>query len=97
MKRPPAETQNPLLSEWTGKLELPSFEAIKPNHFRPAFDYALADHRVEIDVIAANQAPPDFDNTVAALERSGRALERVAAVFFVVAGADTSDEIEAIE
>ena len=97
MKRSPAKRQNPLLSEWAGKLELPSFEAIKPDHFRPAFDRALADHRAEIDAIAANPAPPDFDNTVGALERSGRALERVAGVFFVLAGADTSDEIEAIE
>jgi peptidyl-dipeptidase Dcp len=97
MKRSPAKRQNPLLSEWVGKLELPSFEAIKPDHFRTAFDRALADHRAEIDAIAANPAPPDFDNTVGALERSGRALERVAAVFFVLAGADTSDEIEAIE
>jgi peptidyl-dipeptidase Dcp len=89
--------QNPLLSEWAGALELPPFEAIRPGHFRPAFDRALADHRAEIDAIAENPAPPDFENTIAALERSGRRLERVAGVFFVVAGADTSDEIEAIE
>ena len=44
-----------------------------------------------------NQAAPSFDNTIAALEKSGRELERVANVFFVLAGADTSDEIEAIE
>jgi peptidyl-dipeptidase Dcp len=89
--------QNPLLSEWAGALELPPFEAIKTDHFRPAFDRALADHRAEIDAIAENPAPADFENTIGALERSGRALERVASVFFVLAGADTSDGIEAIE
>jgi peptidyl-dipeptidase Dcp len=89
--------QNPLLSEWAGALELPPFEAIRPGHFRPAFNRALADHRAEIDIIAENPTPADFENTIAALERSGRALERVASVFFVLAGADTSDEIEAIE
>ena len=94
---PSTEMQNPLLSEWAGALELPPFEAIRPDHYRPAFDRALADHRAEIDAIAENPAPPDFENTIAALERSGRRLERVAGVFFVVAGADTSDEIEAIE
>jgi peptidyl-dipeptidase Dcp len=94
---PTAEEQNPLLSEWAGALELPPFEAIKPGHFRPAFDRALAEHRAEIDAVAANTAAPDFENTIAALERAGRALERVASVFFVLAGADTSDEIEAIE
>jgi len=94
---PPTEMQNPLLAKWAGALELPPFEAIRPGHFRPAFDRALADHRAEIDTIAENPVPPDFENTIAALERSGRALERVASVFFVLAGADTSDEIEAIE
>ncbi|HEX5517705.1 MAG TPA: M3 family metallopeptidase, partial [Pseudolabrys sp.] len=94
---PSTEMQNPLLAEWAGALELPPFEAIRPGHFRPAFDRALADHRAEIDIIAENPTPADFENTIAALERSGRALERVASVFFVLAGADTSDEIEAIE
>jgi peptidyl-dipeptidase Dcp len=94
---PSADNENPLLSEWAGALELPPFQAIKPGHFRPAFDRALAEHRAEIDAIAANPAPPDFENTIAALERGGRALERVASVFFVLAGADTSDEIEAVE
>jgi peptidyl-dipeptidase Dcp len=94
---PSTEMQNPLLAEWAGALELPPFEAIRPAHFRPAFDRALADHRAEIDAIAENPAPASFENTIAALERSGRALERVASVFFVLAGADTSDEIEAIE
>ena len=94
---PTAEKQNPLLSKWPGALGLPPFGAIKSDHFRPAFERALAEHRAEIDAIAANQAPPDFENTVAALERSGRTLERIANVFFVLAGADTSDEIEAIE
>jgi peptidyl-dipeptidase Dcp len=94
---PSTDMQNPLLSEWAGAFELPPFETITPDHFRPAFDRALADHRAEIDAIAENSAPPDFENTIAALERSGRELERVASVFFVLAGAETSDEIEAIE
>ena len=56
-----------------------------------------AAHRAEIDAIAADPAPPSFANTIEALERSGRALDRVANVFFVLAGADTSDAIEAVE
>ena len=73
------------------------FAAIKPEHFRPAFDRALAAHRAEIDAIAADPAAPSFDNTIEALEKSGRALDRVANVFFVLAGADTGDAIEAVE
>jgi peptidyl-dipeptidase Dcp len=92
-----SERQNPLLADWTGHFALPPFVAIKPEHFRPAFDHALAAHRSEIDAIAADPSAPSFDNTIVALERSGRALDRVANVFFVLTGADTSDEIEAVE
>src|SRR5215831_13804490 len=92
-----ASDTNPLLATWTGRFELPPFASIKPGHFRPAFDRALAAHRAEIDAIAANPAAPTFDNTIAALERSGHELDSVANVFFVLTGADTSDEIEAVE
>ena len=92
-----ANSQNPLLDTWTGTFELPPFAAIKPENFQPAFDRALAAHRAEIDAIGANPAPPTFDNTIAALEMGGRELDRVSNVFFVLAGADTSDAIEAIE
>jgi peptidyl-dipeptidase Dcp len=101
MKRPKtaadAEDRNPLLADWTGAFALPPFTTIEPEHFRPAFDRALAAHRAEIDAIAVNPSAPDFDNTIVALEKSGRALDRVANVFFVLTGADTSDAIEAIE
>ena len=88
---------NPLLGEWSEAFELPPFASIAPHHFRPAFDEALAAHRAEIDAIAASKSPASFEDTITALEKSGRILERVASVFFVLAGADTSDEIEAIE
>jgi peptidyl-dipeptidase Dcp len=83
MNSPPSatEAQNPLLAASTGAFELPPFAAIEPGHFRPAFDRALAAHRAEIDVIAANPAAPSFDNTITALEKSGRELESVANVF----------------
>lgn len=92
-----ANSQNPLLDTWTGTFELPPFAVIRPENFQPAFDRALAAHRAEIDAIGANPAPPTFDNTIAALEMGGRELDRVSNVFFVLAGADTSDAIEAIE
>jgi peptidyl-dipeptidase Dcp len=99
MKHPvsAAGVQNPLLARWTGAQELPPFATIEPGHFRPAFDQALAAHRAEIEAIGANPEAPSFDNTIAALEKSGHALESVANVFFVLAGADTSEEIETIE
>ncbi len=99
MTRPESspDSQNPLLAAWSGPFGLPPLAAIEPEHFRPAFDAALARHRAELDAISANREPPSFDNTIVALERGGRDLERVANVFFVLAGADTGDAIEAVE
>jgi peptidyl-dipeptidase Dcp len=88
---------NPLLEAWTGPFEAPPFGRIEPAHFRPAFDAALKAARAEIDAIAANPNPPTFANTIEALERSGRDLDKVAGVFFNLAGAATNDELQAIE
>jgi peptidyl-dipeptidase Dcp len=88
---------NPLLSDFTGHFGLPAFTDVRPEHFRPAFDAALASHRAEIDAIAGSRDKPTFANTIEALETSGRALERVSNVFFVLAGADTGDALEAVE
>ena len=99
MTQPPSspDSPNPLLTDWTGPFGLPPLAAIAPEHFRPAFDRAMAAHRAEIDTIAANAGLPSFDNTIVALERSGRELDRVSNVFFVLAGANTSDATEAVE
>jgi len=90
-------SDNPLLADWTGPFGLPPLAAIEPEHFRPAIDRALSRHRAEIDTIAADPATPSFANTIEALEKSGRELDRVCNVFFVLAGANTGDKIEAIE
>jgi peptidyl-dipeptidase Dcp len=90
-------TANPLLSDWTGAHGLPDFSLATPDRFRPAFDEALAAHRAEIDAIAADPAPPSFANTIEALERSGRALDRVSNIFFLLAGTDTGEALEAVE
>ncbi|HET9714575.1 MAG TPA: M3 family metallopeptidase [Pseudolabrys sp.] len=92
-----AGDENPLLADWTGPFGLPPFAAIRPQHFRPAFAAALAEHRAEIERIAGHLDQPNFENTIIALERSGRALDRISNLFFILAGADTSDDIEAIE
>jgi peptidyl-dipeptidase Dcp len=97
MTKPSSASENPLLADWTGPFSLPPLPEIKPEHFRPAFDWALAAHRAEIDAIAADPAAPSFANTIEALEKGGRTLDRVCNVFFVLAGADTSDAIEAVE
>jgi peptidyl-dipeptidase Dcp len=88
---------NPLLADWTSAHGLPPFADITPDQFRPAFDAALAAHKDEINAVAAGKAAPTFANTIEALERAGRALDKVSSLFFVLAGADTSDALEAVE
>jgi peptidyl-dipeptidase Dcp len=88
---------NPLLDTWATPFGLPPFDRITPDHFRPAFEQALAEHRAEIAAIADTSAAPTFANTIDALERAGRSLTRVSSVFFRLAGAHTSDALQAIE
>lgn len=88
---------NPLLEPWQTPFEAPPFDRIRPEHFRPAFEAALSEHRAEIDAITSDVHTPDFANTIAALERSGRALNRVEHVFYNLASSHTNDELQAIE
>jgi peptidyl-dipeptidase Dcp len=92
-----APSANPLLTPWTGPFEAPPFDAFRPEHFRPAFDAGLAEKRAQIAAIAADPEPATFANTIEALERAGRSLERVALVFFNLASSDSTDALEAIE
>ncbi len=88
---------NPLLADWTTPFELPPFAEIETGHFGPALDTALAEARERIDAIAEDPAAPDFANTIEALERAEKTLDRVAAVFFNLTGAHTSDDLEALQ
>ncbi len=87
----------PLLEPWSGAHGLPPFERVEAKAFRPAFAAALEEARAEVEAVAADPAAPTFANTVEALERAGRRLDRVARVFFTYAGAHSSDAIEAIQ
>ncbi|HSS28091.1 MAG TPA: M3 family metallopeptidase, partial [Usitatibacter sp.] len=89
---------NPLIARWSGPFGgVPPFDQVEVAHFKPAFDAAMAEELAEVDAIAANPAPPDFENTVAALERSGRTLDRVARVYNVFAGTMSTEDFQAVE
>jgi peptidyl-dipeptidase Dcp len=90
-------TANPLLAHWTTPDEVPPFAQIRPKHFGPAYDYAFAQHETEIAAIAGRSDPPDFANTIVALELSGRALARVEQVFDLLVGADSNEALLEIE
>lgn len=89
-------TVNPFAQPSTLPYELPPFDHISEDHFRPAFRDSMAHHEQELDAIATNPEPPTWENTIEALERSGAELRRVSAVFFNLLGTDATEELEAI-
>jgi len=89
--------ENPLLGSWDLPFAFPPFDLVQAAHMRPAFEQAMDEQLAQVRAIAKSSQAPTFENTIAAMERSGRALDRVAAIFFNLAGAHTSEEIQAIE
>lgn len=90
-------TANPLLTDWNTSFELPPFAAIEPAHFEEAFEVSMREARAESDRIAGQDEEPTFENTIVALEKSGRMLTRVARTFFNLTGAHTNEAIQKIE
>lgn len=88
---------NPFSRVWETPFKLPPFAEITPEHIGPAFEAALAKHRAEIAAIVADPAKADFANTIAAMEKAGRALSRVGGVFYNLTGAHTNEALQAIE
>ena len=94
---PTAPQDNPLLAPWTAPHGLPPFADVRPEHFQPALHAAMAGHLAEIDAIAANPAAPDFDNTVAAFDRTGRLLSRIESLFYNLTASHTSPALQAVQ
>lgn len=76
---------------------LPDFAAVRPEHYLPAFEAGMAEHRSQVAAITADPEPPTEENTLVALERAGRPLMRVALEFFNRISAHTNPELDAIE
>lgn len=89
--------ENPLLRPSELFMGAPDFASIKNSDFKPAFEVAMNEQLAKIDSIVNNGEKPSFDNTVLALELSGKSLRRVSAVFFGLVSAHTNDELKAIE
>src|SRR5271163_4511264 len=87
----PAQAQtNPLLKAWQTPFQTPPFDEIAPEHFLPAFEQAFADHAAEIAAITHDPSAPDFANTITALERAGKLLSKVSAVFYDLVSAHSN-------
>src|SRR5258707_10723011 len=94
---PSQAPDTPLLRPWTTPFETPPFAEIAPEHFLPAFERAFADHSAEIAAITHDPSAPDFANTVTALERSGKLLSKVSAVFYDLVSAHSNPAILEID
>jgi peptidyl-dipeptidase Dcp len=92
-----AET-NPMLAKWTGPYGgVPAFDKVKISDFKPALEGAMAKNLAEIDAITANPAAPNFDNTIGALEDSGRTLSDLYCYYGIWGSNMSSPEFQAVE
>jgi peptidyl-dipeptidase Dcp len=90
--------QNPLLASWTGPYGgVPPFDAVQVGHFKPALEAAIEANRREIATIANNPEAPTFENTLVALEDTGRTLSDVETLYGIWSSALSGPEFQAIE
>ena len=89
---------NPLLRPWAGPFGgVPPFDQASPALLAPALEEGMALHLQELQAIADNPAPPTFENTIAAMERSGRALDRAATVYYIYGSTLSDDAVQQVE
>jgi peptidyl-dipeptidase Dcp len=94
-----------LTAAWAGPFDAPSplpyhapqFDKIKDSDYAPAFALGIKQQEAEIDAIAGNAAAPTFDNTIAAMEKSGRMLDRVSNTFFNIQQANTNPALDKVQ
>ncbi|NOY23777.1 MAG: M3 family metallopeptidase [Acidobacteria bacterium] len=87
---------NPFFETWNTPFGVAPFDKIKDNDYLPAFDKAIAEKRAEVLAIADSAAGPTFENTLVALDGTGKLLEKVSGVFFNLTSADTNDALQEI-
>jgi peptidyl-dipeptidase Dcp len=90
-------TNNPFMQPSGLPYNAPDFAKIEVGHFKPAIEAGITQHLAEIDSIANNPETAAFDNTIVAMEKSGQLLSRAFSVFNLLAGADTNDEMQALQ
>jgi peptidyl-dipeptidase Dcp len=94
---PPSAPANPFAEASPLLYEAPPFDRIHDADYEPAIDEGIAQHLAEVAKIAGQPDAPTFDNTIVAMERSGRLLTRVAQVFFAMTASNTNDTLQTIE
>ncbi len=93
----PVTTSNPFFASSALPLQAPDFRLIREEHYLPAFSEGMAMQLKEIAAIVSSPAPPTIENTLEAMERSGDVLQRTQAVFFNLAGTDSTEGLRKIQ
>ena len=88
--------ENPLLTDSPNKFGAPQFDKIRNEHYLPAFEEGIRQAKAEIDAIVSNPEAPTFENTIEAMEYSGRTLDKVSGIFFNLLEADSDEQMQAI-
>src|SRR5580700_8644125 len=90
-------TENPLLTESSLPYHVPPFDKIKDEHFAPAIEAGMREQLKEVESVANNSEKPTFDNTIVALERTGRLLDRAERTFSNLNACNTNPTLQKIE
>ena len=88
---------NPFFEQWNTPYGVPPFESIRTYHYEPAFERAMSLHNEEIAAIVACSDDPTFENTIAAMDRSGRMLSDVSNIFGMICAAETNEQLQELE
>ena len=91
------DATNPFFAESELPYGMPAFDQIRDEHYLPAFERGMADALGEIEMIATNADAATFENTIVAMERSGRLLDRTDRVFSAMISAHTNDKLQEID
>lgn len=91
------DMNNPLMTKSILQYEAPQFDKIKDEHFEPAFELGLKQHKEEIEAIANNSEDATFENTLVALEKSGEILNRARTIFYNLTSANTNEVLQELE
>ncbi|PTB93317.1 peptidase M3 [Marivirga lumbricoides] len=86
---------NPLLKSYNTPFQTPPFDQIKAAHFMPAIEEAIKEANLEIEAITSENEAPTFENTVEALEFSGKKLHDIASILSNLNSAETNEQIQA--
>ena len=89
--------ENPFFQEWNTPFGVPPFNLIKDEHYMPAFEKGMKENMDEIDIIVNNKEKPTFENTIEALERTGKLLTKVQRVFSNLASSNTNPKLQELQ